>query len=804
MLKNYIKIAWRNLWKHKLFSFINIFGLASGLVVCFLSIAHIKGSFDYDNFHPNRDRTYRILTDVVGQDNDVTPFATSPMPLAEVLKRDYPFVEEATRAAKTYGEFSSTHKRFTTVSYAVDPGFFRIFGYKLAKGRPATEPNTVVLTRKTAEKFFGTANPVGQVLQNTELGQFTVTGVLANMPVKSHLDFDMLFSLQTPWNPQQRASFADWRNYQTCHTYVLLKPGTAADALEKVLPGVVGRATNKLRFKTEKGYTLRVQPFTKLSPARQELMRATHEPQVGGLLVEAGVGLLTLLLAAFNYINLTLARSLSRAREVGIRKVAGAIRWQLVGQFMAESIILSLLALGLAYVMLEFIKPMAFVQQWLIGGVQWNWQLTAIFVLFSVVAGLLAGVVPARVLSGFQPSQVLRSQTGLRVIRGISLRKSLIVAQFSISLIAMIGLLSMSRQMNYMATADYGFRRDRVLTLPLNTVPAQRLANELNQLAGVEQVSATSELFGSFGESRTLKREHNGSDSSMAFLWSVDPQFVSTMNLTLLAGQNLPAASADSLASVSAAAHSPVTRSSTTQLALVNEEAVKAFRLGNFREAVGKSLWLNDSTEIQIAGVLKDFRFTSFAWAIKPLILRNQPDQFRYLTVSVTAGAEEAVLADTKQIWKRLSPYEPFAGQWYTDFLEQRHSHPEDMDFTTLLLVLSFSIACLGLLGMVTYTTQTRVKEVGVRKVLGAQVSQVVWLLSRDFVRLLLIAAAIAMPLGYLAGYAFLSNFAYHVSIGFETFALCFGSLLLLGSLTIGIRTYRAALENPVESLRSE
>ncbi|QMW03130.1 ABC transporter permease [Spirosoma foliorum] len=792
MLTNYIKIAWRNLWKHKLFSVINVFGLASGLVVCFLAIAHIKGSFDYDNFHPNRDRTYRILTDVVGKDNDVTPFATSPMPLAEVLKREYPFVEEATRVSKTYAEFSSNQKRFMTMSYAVDPSFFRIFGYKLAKGQPATEPNTVVLTRETAEKFFGTANPVGRVLQNTDLGPITVTGVLADMPAKSHLVFDMLISLQTAWTPQQRASFADWRNYRTGLTYVLLKPGTPADALEKVLPSVVHRATHTLHFKDEKGYSLRVQPFTKLSPARQELMHITHEPQIGGLLLEASVGLLTLLLAVFNYINLTLARSLSRAREVGIRKVAGAVRWQLVGQFMAESVILSLLSLGLANVMLEFIKPMPFVQKWLINGVEWNWQLTAICVVFSVVAGLLAGIAPARVLSGFQPSQVLRSQTGLRIIRGISLRKSLIVAQFAISMIAMIGLLSMTRQMNYMATADYGFRRDRVLTIPLNTIPAQRLANEVNRLAGVEHVSGTSELFGSFGYGHFVKQKRNALDSSMAFVWATDPQFIATMDLTLLAGQNLPPATADSVAS------------GGSRLVLINEEAVKTFRLGNSQEAVGQSLWLNDSAEVQIAGVLKDFRYTSFAWSIKPLIIQNNPGQFRYLTVSVAAGAEDAVLADTKRIWKRLSPYEPFAGQWYSDFLEQRHTHPEDRDFMTLLLFLSFSIACLGLLGMVTYNTQTRVKEVGVRKVMGAQVSQIVWLLSRDFVRLLLIAAAIALPIGYLAGYAFLSNFAYHVPLGFETFALCFGSLLLLGGLTIGIRTYRAALDNPTESLRSE
>ncbi|GAB3510357.1 ABC transporter permease [Spirosoma knui] len=788
MFKNYVKIAIRNLWKHRLFSFINVFGLASGLTVCFLAIAHIKGAFDYDNFHPNRDRTYRIITDVVGLDNDVTPFATSPMPLGTLLKQQYGFIEEATRVVRTYGEFSSNHKRLSTMSFAVDPGFFRIFNFKLAKGRPATEPNTVVLTQETATKFFGTANPIGQTLTNSDLGPFTVTGVLAEQPAKSHLVFDMLYSLGTTFKPEHRSAFEDWTQFQTGYTYVVVKPGTAADALDTVLPTVLSRVTHNLRFKDVKGYSFRTQRFDQLSPAREELMRSTYEPQVSGLLVEIGVGLVTLLLAVFNYINLTLARSLSRAREVGIRKVSGAVRWQLIGQFMAESIVLSILALGLAYGMLELIKPMPFVQQWLIGGVRWDWKIWVAFISFSLVAGSLAGLVPARVLSSFDPAQVLRSQTGLRIVRGVSLRKALIVVQFAISLVAMIALRTMVRQMDYMATGDYGFRRERILTLPLNDVPTQRFTNELNQLAGVERVSATSELFGSHGNTQLIKPERSGPNSFMAFVWSVNRQFVPTMNLTVVAGQNLPVSTTDTSAG----------------LVLINEEAVKAFRLGTPQEAVGQSVWLNDSTEVSIAGVVKDFRFTSFAWAIKPLVLSNQPNQFRYLTVSVAAGAEAAVLADVKRIWKRLSPYAPFEGQWYDDFLQQRHSHTTDTDFMSLLIALAFSIACLGLLGMVTYNTQTRVKEVGVRKVMGAEVQQIIWLLSRDFVKLLLIAAAIALPLGYIAGYAFLFSFAYHVSIGIETLGLCVGVLLLLGVLTIGIRTYRAALANPADSLRTE
>lgn len=789
MLRNYLKIAFRNLWKHRLFSVINIFGLASGLMVCLLALTHIRGAFTYDRFHPNYARTYRILTDVVGKNNDVIPYATSPAPLAQTLKRDYDFVEETARVVRTYGEVTGNQRHLSLLSFAVDAGFFRVFNYPLAQGEPAMRPGTAVISRETAERFFGTASPIGQVITQEGRSPAVVTGVLADTIILSHLRFDVLFSLENP-APQKASPMADdWKTYDNGYTYVLLRPQTTAERLKAILPAVSARALRGVSFRQEKGYQFRQQALADISPSRQERMYGTYEPQIGGLLVEMGVGLVTLLMAAFNYINLTLARSLGRAREVGIRKVAGALRRQILAQFMAESVVLSLLALALAALMLELIRPMAFVQRWLLGGIPHDATLWLTFIAFSLVAGLLAGFVPARVLSGFQPAQVLRSQTGLRMIRGISLRKALIVTQFVVSLVALIGLLTMSRQQYYMADGDYGFRRERVLNIPLNTLPLARLADELRRLPGVERVTATSERFGHHGDYYgPVKRRRGGPDSTGTFIWSVDEHMVSTLNLRLAAGRNLPPASADS----------------PGHLVLLNEEAVRAFRLGSAREAVGQSLWLNDSTEVTVAGVLNDFRFTTFTWAMRPLILRNVPAQYRYLSVAVAEGAEQAVLADAQRIWKRLRPYEPFAGQWYDDFLHERHAHAEDINFMALLIGLAFSIACLGLFGMVTYTTRTRTKEVGIRKVMGAHVYQIMWTLSRGFVQLLLIAGAIALPLGYLGGYAILSNFAYHVSIGLETLVTCFGLLLLLGSLTICLQTYRAALMNPVESLRTE
>ncbi|MCE7064974.1 ABC transporter permease [Dyadobacter sp. CY326] len=785
MLRNYIKIAVRNIWKHQLFSIINVFGLASGLMVCFLAIAHIKGALDYDNFHPKRDRIYRILTDVTNKENDKAAFATSPAPLAETLKKDYAFVENTARVIRTYGDVEGNAKRLDLLTFAVDPAFYQLFGYPVVIGQVANQPNTAMISKKTAEKLFGKKDPIGQVLMQEGIAPSVITGVLDDTTSLSHLRFDVLFSLSDE-KLGLLSGKNDWKEFSHCYTYILLKPGTTGAQLQAILPAISDKHSAGFKQSGFNGYRFRAQAFTSLSPSTEELINSTYEPQIGSLMAEMGVGLVTLLMAAFNYINLTLARSMSRAREVGIRKTSGALRWQLLGQFMAESVILSLLALVLAYLMLEMVKPMAFVQQWLIGGVTWDWKLWGSFLAFSVTAGLLAGLIPAKVLSNFQPAEVLRSHNGLKIIKGISLRKALIVAQFGISLVAMITLVTVMRQQNYMATANYGFRSKNVLNIPLSNVPYERLANEVSKLAGVEHISGIYEPFGHHGATELIRLKRNDLNAVQSFIADVAPDFTKTLDLTLVAGKDLP------------------NRAAAGGMILINEEAVKKFGLGDNGDAVGKSLWLADSTEVHIAGVVKDFRFTSFNWEIKPLILRQQVGNLRYMHVAVAAGSEGRVLSEIKNTWSKLAPYENFEGIWFDDFLYERHAHMEDINFMGLLLGISFSIACLGLLGMVTYNTQTRIKEVGIRKVMGAEIRQIIWLLSRDFVLLLSIAAAIALPLGYLAGYAFLINFAYHVSLGFETFALCFGVLLLLGGLIITTRTYKAATGNPVEALANE
>ena len=809
MLRNYLKIALRNGWKHRLFSVINIVGLAAGMLVCLVMLTHIKGAFDYDDFHRNRARIYRVLTDAVDARQNRAAFATSPLPLADVLRREWDFVEQATRVVRLQGEMTVNHKRFDKVlTQAVDGGFFRLFGYPLAAGQPATAPNTVVLTHETAERFFGRANPLGQRLDHAEAGSLTVVGVLAPLPTKSHLRFDALVCVSLDQQKRFRQPLADWRQYGMGYTYVLLKAGTPAQTLQTALTslarrvvrnGIVNsgrvpvgnRTSGRATHQDERAYTFRAQPLTALSPSFETLSFPTYEPQLDGLLFESGIGLLTLLLAAFNYVNLTLARSLDRAREVGIRKVMGALRSQLRGQFMAESVLLSMLALGLAWVGLQAVGPMATLQKYFIGGVAQDGRLWTLFIGFALGAGLLAGSLPARVLARFEPAVVLRSRTGLKGLRGLSVRKSLIVAQFAITLIAVIFLLTSYRQRRFMVEADYGFRRSGILNLPLHEVPLQRLKDELTGLAGVERVSPTSAMLGHYGgEWVMLRAQRRGPDSSRASLIAADAEFAPAMQLRLLAGRNLPA------------------NDPNGRFVLLNETAVRSLSGRgpvDARSMVGRQLWLNDTTVVQVAGILRDFKFMTMGEPVYPLVLRQQPEQFRYLNVAVVAGREAAVLAAVRQRWQRLHPYEQtFGGQWYDEYLEQRHGHRDELNLVSLLIGLALSIAGLGLLGVVTYQTETRTKEVGIRKVMGSSVAQVVGLLSWDFVKLLGLAALIALPVGYGLGLVLLSNFAYRVSIGLETLGVCVAVLLVLGGATVGWRTYRAALANPADSLRTE
>ncbi len=792
MLSNYLKIAWRNLWKHKLFSIINIFGLAAGMTVCLLALIPVKDAFDYDKFHPYPDRTYRILTDVEQKESGKTSVATSPLPLGAALEAQYGFVEKTARIYYGLGnEVTTDAKSFFVNGAFVDASFFDLFGFRFIMGQPAVAPRTVVISDRTAERFFGTASPLGKVLTLKNQGMFTITGVLATKTHKSHLKFDLLASMATvpllEQSQQISPQLKSWRSYwdASSFTYVLLREGTPRRALDGALQVLAKQGNEALGPQTDQTYALRSQVLSHISPALEQLRKSTWEPTIGSVLAPAALALVILLMAGFNYVNLTLARSLSRAREVGIRKVAGAQRRQIVGQFLTESVILGLFALGLSFIFLTLMdNPLI---RRMNDGVEPDLTLWACFLGFALLTGILAGLAPARILSSYQPANVLRGRFGEGMFRGMGLRKGLMVAQFAVSLVFMVFVTVMYQQFRYMATASYGFDRENSLNIPVSPQNYRLVAEAFNQLAGVERVGATMQPLGFHADYLNISpdRFQNSIPANAHF---TEANYVQNMGLKLVAGQTLPLSVSDSAG----------------RFVLLNEKAVTALRFKSPQEAVGQLLWLSDSSEVQVAGVLQDFNYQNLAHPLNPLLLQYKPSEFHYLNVKVSPHRKTAVVAELEKAWQQLYPREPFTYEWTDETLYNHYFHLEDLSGLGLIVAIALSVACLGLLGMVSYSTETRTKEVGIRKVMGATVAQIVLLLSSGFVRLLLIAGVIALPLGYLAGEMFLHEFAHRIALGVTGPLLCFVVMLLIGGLTVGWLTFRAANEDPAKSLRTE
>jgi putative ABC transport system permease protein len=787
MLRNYLTIAWRNLTKHKLFSFINIFGLASGMTVCMLAMIKIKEAYDYDTFHPNSNKTYRIITTLDRKNGEQFLCASSPLPLATYLKKNYTVIDKSTSVYFSHEEVSVSDKKLWVKEAFTDGDFYKIFGFELLAGSPATAEQTVVLTEETAQRFFGKENAIGRTLTMGEAVTFTVTGVLKKPAYPSHLKFDLLANSSAIPLLRREKIFEEWKDEAAAYTYVQLKSGSSRGALETILKNVTKQVNSIMPPSSGKTFVFASQPLDKISPGIKPMYNTTEEPIFPNLIAFALIGFSMLLLAFFNYVNLTLARSLDRAREVGIRKVAGALKKHLMLQFLSESVLVAIFAFCLAYVLLKAISRLQTVQN-IIGDAVQDKTLSLYFIVFTLLTGVFAGWIPARVLSGFQPVRVLKGKFNTRLFGGVGLRKTLTVIQFAVSLVAIVTLMVFYRQSTYMATANYGFQRERILNIQLPEDSYQVASSALSSTAGVEDVSGTSGLFGFSAAGTKFVKRNKVSDSLNAAYFSISPSLVKNMGLQIIAGKNLPAATAVE----------------GTRFVLINEEASRALQFTNPADASGKLIWLNDSTNYTVAGVVKDFHYASFLRPIQPLLLANNPSEFRTLNLKVAKGAEQGIIPLLESTWKKLYHGQPFEADWFDKQLYDQHLHKDDLVFMGLLTGMALSIACLGLLGMVIYTSKNRAKEVSIRRVMGAGVRQVIFTMSREFVGLLLLSVCIGLPLGFFVGQEFLQQYAYRITLGFTILAGSAVSLLLLGGITIGWQTYRTALTNPAKSLRIE
>ncbi len=797
-LKSHLTFIFRLIRKHKAFSLINLLGLAASMAVCLLILLFIRDQQSYDQFHRYKDRIYRVTSDLPSNSLD---FATSPAPLAPTLLKNYTGFEAAVRLRQTQENVIYGNDLFSQHGLYAAPSFFKVFSFELASGNPRaglTDPYSAVLSWELAHRLFGDSDLLGQTVALGETGDFTVTGVLEPFEHKSHLDFDALFSFSTlKAQKDTRTSLQDWESHHTYYTYLMLEEGAAPSKVEAHLSDVSERF---YRFAEGEDYTFGLQALTDISLGPiigNEISTGT----VPGFVVYflGALCLVVMLAAGFNYTNLSIARSLKRAKEVGVRRVFGAHRWQIVFQFLGESVVFALLALLGACLLLLWLIP-AFNSlhsvQLLDVALSFDFfqdpAVYGLFIGFALLVGLLSGLYPALRLSRYLPARVLKgpfsSRSSAQGFKGAILRKTFIIAQFGFSLVFIISALLLYRQFTFMLEADYGFDTNRLVSVELDGVSYSLFSNELQRYPDIGSISAASLIPGSSVWTSTLLQ----SDSTIAPIetntYAVDEHFIETLGLALTAGGII------------------TERFASGQAVVLNETAVQALDLRTPQAAVGQTVLLGRNQQPhRVAAVVKDFHARSLDHAIDPLVLHYDAEEFRYLLLRVAPEDMEEVAAAVENVWTQLHPADPLDLVFVEAMIEERYAPFRDLvQILGLAAAFAIFIACLGTLGMASYSTEVRTKEIGIRKVLGARVSGLTWLLSRDFLVLIGIAVVIAVPLAYLVNRMWLQSFAYRIDVGFWTFVAGISALLLPALLAVGSQTVKAALADPVENLRYE
>lgn len=795
MIRNYFKIATRTLMKNKLFSVINIFGLALSMSVCLLVLLRIKDQVGYDKFHPHPNRTYRVITELTNKEGNKFRFATSPLPFLNKLTHEYNFVESAVRLYLPGNHEVSLEKKNLRVSKVfADSSFFAVFGFALQEGSHHTAlqfPNSVVLSNETAKRFFGDKDPMGQLLVFKDWGNFQVTGIMNVPRGKSHIEYDVLLSMSSVPELEKSGKLNPlldkWDNVNNSYTYLTTRKGITKKQVNLAVEKISGELMKQSNVTGKEKLAFEAQPLNKIILGEELISSIGRTGSRGKVIAEIVIAFIILLSACFNYTNLSIARSLNRGKEVGIRKVSGASRIHIFLQFMIESLLVSLLSLGLAYVLLQLIIDYApFGPEMIPEGFSFDRSLFGWFLIFTFFAGLLAGGLPAWALSSFKPVQVLKNLRSVKLFGGNIFRKGLIVTQFSLSLVIIIFTQLFSRQFAYMRNTDPGFNQDNMLSLSLQGEDYKLLAAEIGRLSQVEMVSASSDNLGRSASGIALVKNAPGDQSMQMPYYDVDENFIATMQLQLTAGNNFTG-----------------NNSNYEQFVLINENARHTLKFKSDAEAINKTVWIDDSTQVQIAGVVKDFYFRGTDAPIIPLIFRNREKKFNILNIK-TKNSSKEVAAAIAATWKKFNPEQTPQYEWLKEKYDGRLGGGSTFSMLGFLALIALTLACLGLLGIVTYTIETRRKEIGIRKVMGANVSTIIRMLSTGFLKLVLIAGCIALPISYIMGYLFLNIFANRISLGITVQLFSLLGLLFIALLTIGSQIFRVAVANPVDALRNE
>ncbi|RYU92417.1 ABC transporter permease [Mucilaginibacter terrigena] len=804
MIRNYLKTAWRNLVQNKTTSLISMAGLAVGICCFLLLTTYLINELRYDRFHVKADRIVRVAYNYKSPDDKEARFiSVTQTAVVPVYKQEFSEIEDGVRVFNLSGQgpvaIKYGDKLFSEKNMLLaDDAFFKIFTFKFLQGNPVNalaDPSSVVITASTAKKYFGNDNPMGKILKADDTNNLMVTGVIEDVPAYSQIKFDLMANAAL--DPGTKV--LKW-NAASNYSYLLLKPGADIKALEKKMDAYIA---NILKGQNRPGVTTNytLEPLTSVHLQSKALFSLEAPGDIKYIYILGIVAVVLLLLACVNFLNLVTARSAERGREIGVRKVMGAVRGQLFTQFIIEAGIITLFSLLVGVLLLSVFFPTfsVFTGQQL-GFATWNtsWLVGALAVLFIVVT-FMAGTYPSLYLSAFKPIITLKGNSSMQA-GGNMLRKSLVVFQFVVSVFFIISTLIAGNQLRYMQTLNTGINRDQVLVLDIGGIPYNNIEafkNEIKQQNGVLASTASYDspvnVRGGYSINSAEGKPADYSLSVTAI--PIEKSFVKTLGIKLVAGTDLDLGDEQQvLIKDNEKRHYSF---------ILNEMAVKA--LGwKPDEAIGKKIGINGRMG-EIKAVAKDFNFASLHQEITPIAMFPEYEWFGKLLIKTSGKNTAGTIAAIQAKWKAFYPTKPFEYH----FLDQEFEELYKTDQRTGSILTAFTavtifISCLGLFGLAVFSTRQRVKEIGIRKVLGAGVASIVGLISFDFIKLVLIAIIISSPLAWYAMHTWLQDFAFRVNIQWWVFALAGGMAALIAFLTVSYQSVKAALSNPVKSLRSE
>ena len=791
MIKNYFKIAWRNLMKSKAFSLINILGLTIGITVCMMIFLFIMNEFTVDKFHKQGKNIYRVMREY---DRSKAPTSYLSGPYATALLNDYPDeIKAAVRVMVTDATITIGKKAFSEKKvYLADAGFFTLFSFPLVKGNAATalqDPKGVVLTERTASKYFGSEDPMGKVIDFGKHLQLRVTGIAKNVPSNSHLNFDLVAPLSNYYNDDW---FKVWIN-NNCFTYVLLNEQANEAQLEKKFPQFMDKYMGNDMAKMGAKFELSLTPLHDIYFEQASVYDNVKHGDKKVVYIFLSIAVLILLIACINFMNLSTIRAVERSKEVGLRKVMGALRNHLVWQFIGESILLAFISCVVSIALLQLLMP--FYNQLLGYALSVSWTALPIYLFLIgviLIVGFLAGSYPAFFLSAFSPIESLKGKLTLGK-GGSFFRQALVVMQFSISVFLIIGSIIIMNQMNYVKNMDLGYDKEQTVIVQINNEDIYNhmysFKNELQNRSNIASVAMMSGEPGGFFDLHTFEAEGRNDQIWKSRTEFADFDFVRTLGLKIIAGRDF----------------SKEYSTDSANAVLINRTAAKTLGFTP-EEAIGK--WIRntvrDSSRRRIVGVIEDFNFLSLKEKMDALVVSPGKDR-RVILIKIRASNIPTELSAIEKAYGKAAPGYPFE----YDFLDQKFDelYKTDLRQQTIIVVfagLAIFIACLGLFGLTSFTAAKRIKEIGVIKVLGSTTQGIVVLLSKDLLKPVLLATIIAIPAGYYAMNIWLQNFVYRIPMSWWIFVLASAITVAIAILTVSSKAVKAALMNPAQSLRSE